>query len=92
MEIKEKEIEYLALSNLFARGWVETMLRYLPKAEKGRNPHHPNSPKLVSLWKLEDVLAAEQKPKVRAELARIAGRRDRRAAKKHRKELEHAPT
>lgn len=90
MEMLEKETEYLALSDLFARGWVETMLRYLPKPEKGRNPHHPNSPKLVNLWRLADVEAAEQKSKVRAELSRIAGRRDRRAAKKHRKELEHA--
>ena len=86
----ETETEYLALSDLFARGWIEPMLRYLPRPEKGRSPHHPNSPKQVSLWRREDVEAAEQKPRVRAELERVAGRRDRRAARKQRQERERA--
>lgn len=89
MYSNETETTYLTVSDLFARGWIEPMLRYLPKPVRGRSPHHPNSPKQVNLWRLEDVEKAEKKPKVCAELARVAGRRDRRAAKRQRKEWEH---
>ncbi len=69
---------FLTITDLYNRGWIDPLIATLPAPTWGRHPDHPNSRKPVRLWKLEEVELAEQHPAMQSQLARVAGRRDRR--------------
>lgn len=84
-EQSEYTVQWLTISDLYARGWTDPMLRALPKAQMGRHPQHPDSPRQVRLWEAQDVLAAEQQPETARQLQKIQLRRQKRADTKQRR-------
>lgn len=82
------EAQWLTVSDLYERGWTDPIIKRLPAPTRGTNPHHKNSPKAVRLWSLEDVMRLENRPDIRAQLERVAGRRAGRAERRRTQELQ----
>lgn len=76
------QADWLTVSDLYARGWTDPIIKKLPAPKHGRNPHHIHSNKLVRLWALADVERLEAQADVRAMLERVANRRSQREEKR----------
>lgn len=76
------EKDWMTVSDLYARGWTDPIIKKLPAPKRGRNPHHMNSSKLVRLWACTDVERMERRPDICAMLERVANRRDQREEKR----------
>ncbi len=82
------EAQWLTVSDLYERGWTDPIIKRLPAPTRGTNPHHKSSPKAVRRWSLEDVMRLENRPDIRAQLERVAGRRAGRAERRRAQELQ----
>ena len=84
--LEPNEDQWLTVSDLYARGWTDPIVKKLPAPVRGRNPHHQNSQKLVRLWALSDVQVLEDRPDVRGMLERVSRRRAGREVRRREQE------
>lgn len=87
MTEKKEKIEKVCLSTIKSRGWTQTLIeQLLPEPELVKNPHYRSASKM-KLWKLEDVIKAEESEKFKEQYAKRMARKQKATEKKQR-ELE----